>query len=75
MARTLTDGQRKALKNVVAAKLRLWDLSTAAEEDLECDIDTDGNALSSLCAGLDSEADIEDVTDAELLTAFGLEDD
>ena len=75
---TLTTEQRDALINVVKAKLALWDASLVAEALLHRDfgenveIDT-ADRLDYLCAGLDTAADTEKVSDADLIEVFELE--
>lgn len=70
----LTNEQRKALREVVNAKLRLWDAASAAENLFPgAVINTCGDALENICVGLDTIEDVvAKVTDKDLL---GLLDD
>ena len=69
---TLTPEQRRALQEVVAAKMRLWNLGDAAEALLGSDVATAGDELESLCCGLLTPEDAFDVSDDELIEAFSL---
>ncbi len=70
------DLQRAALKEVVKAKLKLWDASTAAEKLLgePNEIDTGGVGLEALCIGLDTVEEVDQLSDEILAEAFELKE-
>jgi len=73
MINALTDTQRRAIQEVVAAKIRLWEAAGEAERLLGRDIDT--HAIDLLCGRLDKPADAYDVSDDDLIQSFDLSED
>lgn len=71
--RELNDEQRAALRKVVLLQVQLWNAGSAAEELLDVDVQTSGDSLDHLCVGLKDEADVENLSDEELM--FLLADD
>lgn len=64
----LTEEQREALREVVRAKLRLWDVSVEAEKLIGVDIDTGSEELETACLTADSVEEVEDLPDEMLLS-------
>lgn len=62
-----------ALRQVIKLKLSLWDASSAAEELLGCDIDTNGRGLENICVGLPTPEDADDVSEEDLIEIFELD--
>lgn len=67
--------QRKALQEVLACQLRLWDAGNAAERLFNCDIDTRSNELDGFCCGLLSVDEAYDVPDKTLMEVFSLSEE
>ena len=69
----MTPEQSVALHDVVKQKLRLWDIATAAETLLGCEIDTNSRLFNDLCAAFDEVDDVDGISERDLITAFELE--
>lgn len=67
----LTRSQSSSLKSVVRAQLALWRAADRAESLLGVDIDTRSDELDSLCVVV---TDASNISDADLITAFGLQE-
>lgn len=72
MSKVLNTVQRRALRKVVEAKLRLRQAAARAEELLGCDIDTQSDEFDALCAVANPG---DEFTSAELIDAFQLQDE
>ncbi len=68
----LSPQQRQALEAIVKAKLALWTASTDAEKLLNQDIDSNGEGLENLCAGINDISQFADLDDDEITEYFEL---
>lgn len=71
----LTNEQQKALQDVVAAKIKLWDAAQKAESLLGFDIDMNIPELESLCSSMNTPEEAYDLSNESLLAAFSIDDD
>lgn len=70
----LSPQQRAALKNLITAKLMLWDYAQAAETLLNRDLDINSDHFEGFCAGIDTGNDVHLLSDEALAEAFELKD-
>lgn len=69
----MSDAQLNALREVIRAKLRLWDATRAAEVAIGEDLDSASDGLDYFCSTLDDVSDADGLDEAALRNAFGLD--
>lgn len=60
------------LRQILVHRLAAWDEANAAERILGVDIDSQSDEVEYLLSGLDSHLDVGDLSDEQILSAFGV---